>query len=93
MGNNPGTLQLSYFLALRQQSEFEKKLFRRQKIWHRKLEVSAIKPEIFAAKLCHLTSDFSRRISEAVALRRKIPKSLQESLDAISRFTLKGRLR
>jgi len=39
-----------YFLALHQQSEFEKKLFRRQKIWHRKLEVSAIKPKIFAAK-------------------------------------------
>jgi hypothetical protein len=39
------------------------------------------------------TSDFSGRISEAVALPRKIPKIFQESLDAISRFTLKGRLR
>jgi len=82
-----------YFLALHQQSEFEKKLFRRQKIWHRKLEVSAMRPEIFAAKLCHLTSDVSGPISEAVALPRKISKIFQESLDAISRFTLKGRLR
>jgi hypothetical protein len=59
--------------------------FRRQKIWRRKLELSAIKPD-FATKLCHLTSDFSGRISEAIAPE----KNFQESLDAILRFAVKG---
>jgi hypothetical protein len=31
-----------------QQSEFERKLFRWQKIWRRKLELSAIKPDALA---------------------------------------------
>jgi len=43
-----------------------KKVFRRQKIWRRKLERPAIKPD-FATKLRHLSSDFSGRISEAIA--------------------------
>jgi hypothetical protein len=54
-------------LALRQRSKFEKKLFRRQKIWRRKLGLSATKSRDFAAKLCHLTSDFSGVIGEAIA--------------------------
>jgi hypothetical protein len=35
-------------LGLCQQSEFERKLFRWQKIWRRKLELSAIKPDALA---------------------------------------------
>jgi hypothetical protein len=43
-----------------------------------------------AAKLCHLTSGFSGRISEAIRSPRKIPKSFKKSFDAISRFAVKG---